>query len=295
MADTLPDHYQIDFGQNWEFLLQQTDCRLGGHVTDFTVNGKERRIDQLGTLTMQDISTRLGTASPQDLDTAIRWLRPKGKDVETRIDEFDDAMLGELSAPNSQHAVAHANAYRRKKDEVIIAAAEGTAYTGEDGTTATTLPSTQQVVVNFSGSTEGLTLAKILETKHIMDANEVPEEGRVFAFSSKQQNDLLVGVDEVKSSDYANVKALGEGKLNYFAGFTFVRLELLTLVAATDVRSCLAWGKGCVGFGENEGRKVHMDLLPDKKHALQIRSVVSMGATRLEEEGVVEIFCDESP
>lgn len=295
MADTLPDHYQIDFGQNWEFLLQQTDCRLGSHVTDFPVNGKERRIDQLGTLEMQDINTRLGSASPQDLDTAIRWLKPKGRDIETRIDEFDDAMLGQLSAPDNQHVVAHANAYRRKKDSLIIAAAEGTAYTGEDGTTATSLPATQQVAVNFSGSNEGLTLAKILEAKRILDANEVPEEDRVFAFSSQQQYDLLNSVDQVRSSDYVNVKALAEGKLTYFAGFHFVRLELLTLNTSTDVRTCLAWHKSCVGYGENEGRKVHMDLLPDKKHALQIRSVVGMGATRIQEEGVVDIACDESP
>ena len=296
MADTLPDHYQIDFGQNWQFLLQQSDCRFAPYVTMYPVNGKERRIDQLGTVEMQDISARLGSASPQDLDTAIRWLRPKGRDIETRIDEFDDAMLGQLSAPDNQHVVAHANAYRRKKDDLIIAAASGTAYTGEDGTTATALPSTQKVAVNLSGSNEGMTLGKILEAKKILDANEVPEEGRVLAVSSHELNsDLLASVDQVKSSDYVQVKALIEGKINHFAGFDFVRSERLSLDSGTDVRTCLAWQRDCLGFGENSARTVHLDRLPLKKHALQIRSVVSMGVTRIQEEGVVEIACDQSP
>ena len=38
-----------------------------------------------------------------------------------------------------------------------------------------------------------------------------------------------------------------------------------------------------------------MDTRVDKQHALQIRSVCAVGATRTEEVKVVEIACDESP
>lgn len=296
MADTLPEHYQIDFSQNWEFLLQQNDCRLANFITPYTVAGKERKIDQLGTVEMQAIASRLGAASPQDLDTAHRWIKPKGYDIETRIDEFDDSMLGELSAPSNQHVQAHARAYNRKKDDIIISALEGTSYTGENGTTATALPAAQKVAVNLGGSNEGLTLQKMIRAKKILDDNEVPEEGRCMAVASKQLNDdLLNSVDKVSSADYANVKALVEGQIDYFLGFHFVRLERLTLNTSTDVRSVLAWQKDGIGWGENYSRKVHLDILPDKKHALQIRSVVSMDATRIQEEYVVEIACDESP
>jgi hypothetical protein len=41
------------------------------------------------------------------------------------------------------------------------------------------------------------------------------------------------------------------------------------------------------------GRKVHVDIRADKSHALQIRTVASLGATRMEEKKVVEIAADE--
>jgi hypothetical protein len=38
-----------------------------------------------------------------------------------------------------------------------------------------------------------------------------------------------------------------------------------------------------------------MDILPAESHALQIRTTASLGASRTQEEKVVEIACDQSP
>jgi hypothetical protein len=47
-----------------------------------------------------------------------------------------------------------------------------------------------------------------------------------------------------------------------------------------------------MGLGEDQ--KTHIDILPDQSHAIQVRTVILLDATRLEEEGVVSIACDES-
>ena len=147
-----------------------------------------------------------------------------------------------------------------------------------------------------SGSTanSGLTIAKLRQAKYILDAFEVDDdEERIFVLSAKQLQDLL-GTTQVGSVDYNSVKALVDGALNSFMGFTFRRSQLLDRVVATDVRSCYAYVKSGIILAER-GLKTHMDVRVDLSHSLQIRSVASLAAVRLEEKKVVQVFCDESP
>jgi hypothetical protein len=299
MLTQLPEHYQTDFADNWEFLVQQKESRLEGKVRKVTVKGKERTLSQLGKSKMRLITTRNGKTVPSDTPMAKRWLRPKGYDEVTLIDQFDSVALGELPTPESEHVQSHAMAAKRSMDEVIIAALEGTAYIGETGTDAVDVPAGQKVAVNYvqSGSAvnSGLTLAKLARAKYILDKNEVEQEGRYFVHTAKQLNDLLVNVIEVKSSDYNNVKALVDGTVSRFMGFEFVMTELLTLDVATDVRTCIAYQRQGLAFGNPVPVKPAIDIRADLNHSVQIRTVMMIGATRTEEERVVLVYCDESP
>jgi hypothetical protein len=295
----LPLHYQTDFEDNWIHLVQQMESRLEGKAKLVTVKGKERRFSQLGKGTMRLITTRNGTTVPSDSPMAERWLRPRGYDRTTFIDEFDDVALGELPAPESEHVQQHAMAAKRTLDEVIIAALEGTAYIGETGVTPVDLGAGQKVAVNYvqSGSAvnSGLTLAKLARAKYILDKNEVEKTGRYFVHSAKQLNDLLVNVIEIKSSDYNNVKALVDGDVQKFIGMEFVMTELLTLVVATDVRTCIAYQRDGVAYGFGKERSAKISVRDDLSETVQIRTKMLVGATRLEEERVVLVYCDESP
>lgn len=295
----LEEHYQTDFGDNWIHLLQQKESRLEGKVKRVTVKGKERTFSQLGKSKMRLITTRNGKTVPSNTEMAKRWLRPKGYDEVTYIDEFDEISLKELPAPESEHVMSHAMAAKRTMDEVIIAALEGTAYIGEDGTMSVDLGSSQKVAVGYvkSGSTSnsGLTLAKLLKAKHILDSDEVEQEERYLVHSAQQLYDLLNDVDEVKSSDYNNVKALVDGTVSRFAGFEFCMTELLTLDSSTDVRTCIAYQRNGLACGIGRDRKVKITVRDDLNETIQIRTVMNVGATRLEEERVVLVYADESP
>jgi hypothetical protein len=295
----IPEHYVTQFSTNWEFLLQQSDSRFQSRVRVETVSGKERRFSQLGAVgPMRLITTRNGQTIPADSPMANRWVRPSGYDFVTWIDEWDQEALGELPDSQSAHVKAHAMAADRNIDDVIIEAAVGTAYVGEQGTTAVDLGSGQQVAVGYveSGTTanSGLTIAKLRRAKYIMDVAEVPDDNRFIAVGAKQVQDLL-RTTEVTSSDYNTVKALVDGNINTFLGFTFVRSQRLPHVVATDVRTVVAWHRDGVLLGRGQGRKVRIDILPTQNHTIQIRTTEVVGGTRMEEERVVEIFCDESP
>lgn len=295
----LPEHYQTDFADNWEFLLQQKESRLENKVRRATVKGKERTFSQLGKSRMRLITTRNGTTIASDTTMAKRWLRPKGYDEVTHIDQFDQIALGELPAPESEHVQNHGMAAKRTMDSVIIAALEGTAYIGEDGTTAVDVPASQKVAVDYvisgSAANSGMTLAKWTRAKYLMDKAEVEAEGRYFVHSAKQLQDLLNNVVEIKSSDYNEVKALVDGKVNKFLGFECVMTELLTLDTATDIRTCIAYQRDGVVLGISQEKSVKIDILPTRNHTIQIRTVLMIGATRLEEERVVLVYTDESP
>jgi hypothetical protein len=263
------------------------------------INGKERTISQLGKGQMRMITTRNGKTVPSDSTMAKRWIRLVGYDEVTYIDEFDDVSLGDLPAPESEHVQQHAYAANRTCDEVIIAALEGTSYIGEQGTTAVDVPATQKVAVDYvkSGATanSGLTLAKLLRAKRILDGNEVEDENRYFVIAAQQLYDLLNDVDQVSNADYASIKALVEGNVNRFAGFEFVRTELLTLNDSTDVRTCIAYHKKGVCLCIGKDKKVKISIRDDLNETIQVRTVIQLGASRTEEERVVLVYTDESP
>jgi hypothetical protein len=263
------------------------------------VTGKERRISQIGSINMRPVVTRNGQTVPQDLPMAARFLRVRGYDAVTWIDEWDDISLGELPAPQSESVQAHAMAARRQIDDTIIEAATGTAYIGETGTTAVDLGNAQKVAVTYhSGGTSantGMTLDKLIRAKYLLDVAEVPMEGRYLAMSSKQLSDLLADVDQVSNSRYSDVKALVDGTINRFLGFTFVFSERLFKDPATDIRTCFAWYRDGIALSNTEQPRARIDILPTQNHSIQIRTTMIVGATRLQEAFVIAIYCDESP
>jgi len=225
---------------------------------------------------------------------AKRWIRPLNYDCAKLVDEFDEQFLGEVVLPTSPIIQSHGAAYARTCDKIIIDALGGTAFTGATGTTATVLPAGQKIAANYvesgTAANSGLTIAKLRAAKFLFDSNEVDEEEeRIMVVSAKQLQDLLRTV-EATSADYNTVRALVDGTLNTFMGFKFRRSQQLPL--ATDIRSCFAYVKSGVILAER-GLKTHMDVRADLSHSLQIRSVASLAAVRMEEKKVVEIACDE--
>lgn len=296
----IPEFFPIEFGTNWEHLCQQKITKLRETVVIDKVNGKEKTGNQIDTSEFDPVNIRAGDTRISDLNLEKRWLRPYPHDKANLLDEWDNEYLGEVALPTSEVIQSHAMGYARSLDKAIVRAAVGMAYTGETGVTPVALPGTQKVAVNYveSGSVanSGLTIAKLRAVKFIFDDNDVDEEEvKVIAYSAKQLQDLL-RTTEVTNSDYAAVKALVDGEVNTFMGFTFKRVkkDFFEYDANTDIRKIVAYVRSGIHLSDS-GRQVHVDIRPDKSHALQIRSKASIGAARWDEKKVVEIACDESP
>lgn len=285
------------FGSNVEHLVQQPDSRFEGKVRTESQKAKTKFWEQLGATTAVKRTTRHADTPRVDSVHNRRQCTLNDYEWSDLIDDLDEVKM--LANFRSPYAQAAAMAMNRAKDEEVITAASASAYADVTGTAtiaAVALPSTQKVAVNYGGANIGQTLAKLVETKSILGKNEVPRGTKLyFAQSQQQLDDMLVNVDQVRNADYAAVKALVEGEVNHFMGFEFVQTELLTLTAATDVRTCFAWAYPGLLMSIGKDYTSRISERDDKSYSVQVYFSMSIGATRMQEKMVVEVMCDESP
>ena len=291
MSFTVTESMVQQFGTNFRILGQQKRSRLEGWCQmEPNIVGTGKTVERLGKTDAYDILSRHGDTQYVNTPHSRRWLDLADKGWADLVDEMDKIKI--LADPTSPYAALGVAALNRAKDDIIIAAARGNARTS---TANIALPAGQKIAVGGTG----LTLAKLLSTKEILDAAEVDQEldadgqgmaSRVFVCSTKQLTNLL-GTVEIKSIDYNNVKALVQGQVDTFIGFKFIRSERLPKVV--NDRFCLAWSRGCVALGTGKDIVSSIDTLPGKNYSVQVYARMSIGATRTEDEGVVEVACLE--
>jgi hypothetical protein len=201
------------------------------------------------------------------------------------IDSQDKIRM--LADPTSTYARAAAAAMGRAMDDVIIAAMHGTAKTGASGATSVSFPASQQI----AHGSAGLTIAKLLSAKEILDANSVdPSIPRYLVASPKQMSDLL-GTTQVTSSDFNTVKSLVQGQIDSFMGFKFISSNRLPHNGTSRQVFAYASDGMKVAIGKEPTAKI--DERADKSYSTQIYYCQTLGATRMEEEKIVEIACNE--
>ena len=269
---------------NIQMLSQQMGSLLRDKVRLESVVGKNAFFDQVGAVTAQKRTSRHSDTPQIDTPHARRRVSLVDYEFADLIDEQDKVRL--LIDPTSSYAQAAAFAMGRAMDDEIISAALGTAFTGETGSTSTA--NANQIV---HGST-GLTIAKLRSAKETLDLNSVdPSIPRNIIVGPKQITDLL-GTTEVTSSDFNTVKALANGEINQFLGFNFIVSNRLSLDGTT--RSCIAYAQDGIALGVGKDVTARIDERADKGYATQVYYCASFGATRMEEDKVVEVQATES-
>lgn len=291
MSSQVTTAFVQQYSANVQMLSQQMGSRLRDAVRIENVVGKNAFIDQIGKATAQLRTSRHADTPQLDTPHARRRLSLASYEYADLIDDQDKVRM--LIDPTSFYAQAAAAAMGRAMDDVIIAAALGTASTGETGSGSATLDATNNMVGSAS-SNDGLTIAKLLEAKRKLDLNDVdPSIPRYIAVGPKQIEDLL-GTTQVTSSDFNTVKALAQGDVNSFLGFEFIMTNRLD-VDSNDIRSCFAWAEDGLTLGIGKDVSARIDERNDKGYATQVYYCMDIGAVRMEESKVVKIFCDETP
>jgi len=288
MGITIEEHRVVQFADSVRMLSQQGASLLRGLVDDYPLTGKTGSIDFIGPVSPKKREGRNADTQLQSTPHYRRWFVAETWDFADIIESQDKAnMLYDPTGPYTRNA---AKGFARLIDDVIIAAAFADVVTGEERGSSV-LWSNQTNQIQTEAGTNGLTLAKLRAAKKRNLKNE--ERGKWWMVISPDQLDNLLGTTEVTSADYAAVKALVQGEVDTFMGFTFLISNRLPTTAGGK-RRCLAFTEGAIGFVEQKGMDTRVSERDDKNYNTQIWASTMIGAVRSEETKVLEIQCHEA-
>ena len=267
-------------------LAQQKGSKLRDAVRTESIVGKSHFFERIGSTAAVKRTSRHADTPRVDTPHSRRKVTMDDYDWADLIDDSDKVRL--LISPQSEYAKAGAYAMGRTMDDVIIAAATGNAFGGVSGGSTIALPAGQKIA---HGST-GLTIAKLISAKEKLDAANVdPDEARTLVCSAKQISDLL-GTTQITSADFNSVKALVQGDIDTFMGFKFIRSERLGLDGNSN-RQVLAFTNTSMGLALGKDIQTKISERADKNYSTQVYLCMTIGATRVEDEKVLEIACTE--
>ena len=287
MSSQITTAFVQQYSANIQMLSQQMGSLLRDKVRLESVVGKNAFFDQVGKVTAQLKQSRHSDTPQIDTPHSRRRVSLADYEFADLIDQQDKVRL--LIDPTSSYAQAAAMAMGRAMDDVIITAALGTSFTGETGSTSTSLPAAQKIA---EAGTDGLTIAKLRTAKEKFDLASVdPSIQRYMIVSPRQITDLL-GTTSVTSSDFNTVKALVQGEVDSFMGFKFITSNRLSIESSK--RKCIAFASDGIALGVGKDVSARIDERADKSYATQVYYCMSIGATRMEEEKVVEVQAHEA-
>lgn len=275
------------FSANFLHLAQQMKSRMEPLVRlEPGIVGDSKKINRIGATSAQKKTTRHGDTPLIETPHSTRWIDLDDYEWADLVDELDKKKM--LADPTSDYLKAGVAAMNRAKDDVIYAAARGSARTSS-GSTA--LTAGQKVAAAASG----LSKAKLVSARKLFRQNEADEENGedlAIAYSAGQLEDLLNDTT-LTSLEYNTVMSLVDGNLpagRRLMGFKPVPFERLSNDGTSDY--VIAWAKSGVALGIGAEIMTRVTERADKSYATQPYARMSIGAVRVEEAKVVEIACN---
>jgi hypothetical protein len=300
------------YGANVYHLAQQEGSVIAPLVRKEKFVGKAEFFDTLGKATAQDKVGRNTDTPNLNIDHSRRMVTTVTREWGTLVDRKDK--LQNIHAPESEYAKAAAMGLGRKRDQVLIEAAFGTAKYGEDGSSSQVLTNAQKVTAVASAALAYPNIQMLRKAKRTMDHAQV--KGVRHIVHSADFLEALLSETSITSGDYNTVKALVQGEINSFMGFMFHLCEEIDAYVASTFdgatykfntstglydsggtalggteKVALAFVSDGIIEGETEGSFIaKIDPRPDKSYSQQVYTAMDVGGVRMEEAKVVQLI-----
>jgi hypothetical protein len=296
-------------------LAQQNYSVFEPLVTMGDAKAERKFFDRVGSVSMAVRTTANATSSYTDVDHTKRSVAFSNYTVNLSVDGAIDVSKA-LVDPTSVYVNLGVQAWKRKIDEVVIAAAFANAADGKDAATSTAFPTaTRTIDVNYlSGdpigagngtgtwtnkAQSGLTLAKILAGRATLAGAHAlgPNEYMNLVIGPNEEIDLL-GIEQFTKSDYhlnyPYAKPIaGNGFIGTFLGINIYRSTLLAEVdpasASNHYRRNIMFVTSGLGAYMNQNLTVKVAENPERNFATTINLSGGIGAVRIDDSKVIEI------
>lgn len=297
--------FQVDtalvqsYKANLEIKFQQRGSRLRQFVREESQNSEFDFHDRIGPTAAVKVKNRHSDTPLVSTPHDRRRCATEDYDWADLIDKRDKIRM--LADPTSAYTVNATYALGRSMDIAIVEAAFATAYSGKTGQTSVTFPSSQQVAADYHDSggsgTTNLTLDKLRKIRLMFDLEEAVDwdasEELYMAVTAWQINSML-RQDKMTDIDTAAVKALVNGEIDTFMGIKFIRVHPSVIPKSGDNRQCPVWTRNGILLAVADDIMVDVGPRRDKRNSVQVYVCASFGATRMWEEQVVRVLCDET-
>ena len=307
MSYSVDQAFVTKFAEDFHLLASQTVSRLEMLVNRRPGNivGEAFTIETLGTTEADVNRPRHSDLTYANMAHVRRYADMRNLDKAELVDSMDKLKL--LADPMNAYSRQLIGAVNRQKDKAIIDAALNPVRTAS-GTSA--LPASSII----APSATGLTLAKIIQAKGLLDGAEMDDsdffrrtgqnanQNDPYGLSNDPSYVLVIGNQQiqnllndstVRDVDYNSVKALVTGSLNTYMGFKIIRVADSLLPKVGTNRYAFAFAPRAINYGIGLDTTASVDYLAHKD-AWQILAKASVGAGRSEDAGVIRLDCVES-
>ena len=273
-----------------EMLLQQMDSRFEAYVflPETAVGKKKMIVEQYGEVSAQEVTERHQKAEFTDPSHDSRWVTPRDYYINSGIDAQD--VERRLTDPTGNYQKAQIAGIKRKQDDAIISAFFADAMTGEDGNTSVTFAADGGTTVVVG--TTGMSIDKMRSGKTNLRAAEALENGdQVIMAIAAQQHDDLMSQTQLINLDYSSRPRLENDEIVSFLGTRVIDSQRLALNGSGDQRIPM-WCKSGLALQRWKGVSVKVQERADLVSTMQVKTIATFDATRVQGGKVVEIVCD---
>lgn len=302
---TVPQHYTVDFAEDQLFKRDRVHKVISQHCqlhTGCTGSRKTLNVDDY-TEGREITGQRFPKLNVQEPLGDIRSVTPREFDHTAGRDRKDGRKLYPLIVGNGKHAVSHSRFYHRTCDKVFREGITGDNYTGENGTTVSNIPAGNQIAVDFvqTGSTtaSNLTVGKLHEVNHLARQQELIGEDSMHpgsklhgAINSAMLKSLRWSVYNDAKADRDAFDALASGKSNEFQDIIWHRTEDIPETTTSNVYNAFFWVPELVALCVWEDFEYRAWEESTLSFAPLTWSMFSLGATRIQDEGVFLVACN---
>lgn len=265
----------------------QAARQLAGLVREKSVTGDTVKFNKL-TKGVASVRTPQTEVTPMSLSYSLVTATMTDYIASEYSDIFNQSHVS--FSDRSELSSAVGNAIGRRMDQGVIDALDAATSVAVANTVAED---------GSSGSASDMNTGKIRAAKAALDTNNVPADNRVLLMHANSL-EALMGQTSATSADFNSVRALVDGSLSTWLGFSIIMMGDrdeggLTKDGSND-RLAYAFHKDALGMGVSMNQKTEINYIADKTSFL-VSSMFGAGAVAIDDGsagGIVKITSRES-
>jgi hypothetical protein len=297
MSNQITEAFRQQFADNFMHVAQQTESVLERAVTVVpNIQGASKSINRLGKRAAQRRTVRHGDTPINEQAHSTRYIDLYDWEDGDMIDDLD--LVRTLIDPKSDYVKGMISGLNRAKDAVIIAALGAAARSGPSTTAS-------MAAANRELTNAVLNKAKLIAAREYFRANDCDEETGeelYMVIGSSALGDLLTD-STLSTAEYNTIADWHAGniKTGKVMGFNLIHTNLVPACTTTTgpggtgvypaTGKCVyAFAKSGVALGIGKDKTITVGVDPTKGFNTRVYAKMALGAVRIEEEKVYEIF-----